>query len=571
MATASGPRELPGYVRRAWRVQRHDGYLARQNGELDSWTVSSLVEAHFKTQLEHYYQHDLTGTSKIASLSSMSTAKIIEMLAISDNVEADIRTIAKSINSVTLRQILNDPRTPYPTLRAFLAIPSIANSARQPVDIDEAVLANEKYIRSRGGEANRDGKYLVTLEDLSHVTGASSDDPQAPLAITRKDPPKGGFEILDECRQRTIRIQPNDAAFAETFERITKGILRGLDWSNVFVAGGMAVTTLLHTAGPTQDDDRSIRDCDVDVYLYGLDPEQANLKVEEIYNVWRSNLPPTNRQQLVVKNHKTILFLSDYPHRRIQIILKLLTSPTQALLNFDLDTCAVGFDGSRVLMLPRCARAMETGYGNFSSQSRSRTDQTSYSTFTMDLIFGHPLADRRASQEIRLLKYADRGFGLRILPSYAKSLEEDNLEKYLLNANDEEEENSPFWQKSRKPQGAEPGLKTLRRIAYLGQNYTRRFYFGVTPICTCPKWRWPDEEEWKHLCDTAMAFNDSLQAPIRDGGYPLSSPVISLCNLDSPKMHEDLPGGRRAIGGFELFMRHCEAWRLHACKKARSV
>ena len=364
MATASGRRELPDYIRRAWHLQPYNGYLARQNGELYTWTVSSLVEAHLKATLDHYYQHDLNDVRKISSLSSMSAGKILEMLDISDNVEADIRTIANCINSVTLRQILKDPRTPYLTLRAFLAVPSIANSARQPVDIDEVVLTHEKFIRSRGEEANRDGKYLVTLEDLARVLGAPSNDPQAPLVITRKDPPKGGFEILDEHRQRTIRIQPNDAAFAEAFERITKGMLRGLDWRNVFVASDMVITTLLHTAGPGRD--KSIHDGDVDIYLYGLGPEAANRKVEEIYNIWRSNLPPTNRQHLVVKTHKVIIFQSDYPNRRIQIILKLLNSPTQALLNFDLDACAVGFDGRRVLMLPRCARAIETGYAKFS-------------------------------------------------------------------------------------------------------------------------------------------------------------------------------------------------------------
>ena len=81
------------------------------------------------------------------------------------------------------------------------------------------------------------------------------------------------------------------------------------------------------------------------------------------------------------------------------------------------------------------------------------TDNISYSTFTMDLVFGHHLADRRASQEIRLFKYADRGFGLRVLPSYAKSLE-DNLQKRLRNTSAEREGDCPFWQMNRKPEGA---------------------------------------------------------------------------------------------------------------------
>lgn len=192
----------------------------------------------------------------------------------------------------------------------------------------------------------------------------------------------------------------------------------------------------------------------------------------------------------------------------------------------------------------------------------------------MDLIFGHPLADRRATQEIRLFKYADRGFGLRILPSYVKSLEEDNLEKYFPNSNEEEEQSpvSPFWQRSRKPHGAEAGLKTLGRIAYLGQNYTQRFYFGATPICKYPESRWLDAGEWKQLYETTLASNGPIRAPNHqrrdNGGRSMPFPCLCLSNLDPQSMHEDLADGRPAIGGFELFMRHCEAWRLYARRLA---
>lgn len=211
---------------------------------------------------------------------------------------------------------------------------------------------------------------------------------------------------------------------------------------------------------------------------------------------------------------------------------------------------------------------------NSSHSSHGATDRPSYSTFTMDLIFGHHLADRRATQEIRLFKYADRGFGLRILPSYVRCLEEDNLEKYFPNSNEEAEYSpvSPFWQKSRKPHEAEPGLKTLRRIAYLGHNYTQRFYFGATPICKDPGFRWLDAGEWKQLYETTLASNNLIRTPHHqrrdNGGHVMPFPALFLSYLDTPKMHEDVPGGRAAIGGFELFMRHCEAWRLHARKLA---
>jgi len=60
-------------------------------------------------------------------------------------------------------------------------------------------------------------------------------------------------------------------------------------------------------------------------------------------------------------------------------------SEAEVLLNFDLDPCAMCWNGKEVRMLPRCARALETGY----------------TAFTMDLVYGHHLGDRRATQEIR--------------------------------------------------------------------------------------------------------------------------------------------------------------------------
>ena len=244
-----------------------------------------------------------------------------------------------------------------------------------------------------------------------------------------------------------MEILPSSTSFSQTFDRVTNGILRGLDWSNLLVAGGMALTTLLHTDA-IMDNEKSVREPDIAIFVYGLGPEDANRKAEEIHDIWAANLPAST-ERLVVKNAKTITLIPSYPHRRIQIMLKLSNSPTDILLNFDLDPCALGYDGSSVFMLPRCARAIETGY----------------STFTMDLIFGHHLSGRRASTDRRLFKYAGRGFGLRLLPSYARYLENSQCGK----------QDSIEWtsrparirhvakeQRNRWPFGPEPGLKTLK-------------------------------------------------------------------------------------------------------------
>ena len=578
---------FPHFILNGWRLQQGEEGRARAAGELKESTTSSLAETFMTSQLDKHFASTDQGRST-PSLASIAVAKVLEILENSDNLAADVKTILENLSSTTLHQLLNDPRTPYPLLRNFLNLPqTLAVRDRPIVDVDEANLRNEHYIRSR--DSNRDGMYLVFLEDLIDVLPKASQD-KTSISLIRKDPPKGGLEILDELRKRELTIQPSSTSFCGVFERITHGILRGLDWSNVLVAGGMALTTLLHT-DPSKDNDRAVRDPDIDLYIYGLGPQDANRKVEEIYNTWVRNLPATAQAKLVVKNAKVINFLSSYPHRRIQIVLKLLPSPTDILLNFDLDACAVGFDGSRVLMLPRCARAIETGY----------------SVFTMDLVWGHHLGDRRASQENRVFKYADRGFGLRILPSYARSLEEENLEAVFFKkpqssasagkvVDDEGDgaRNQCSWrcpQRDRKPYGRyEPGLKTLKRIAYLGKDFVHRFYFGATPLAIS-KNRYamqrdfsdPNKVGAKHIIDQdeenawLERFNqiDHDNTVVREAnnrrralGEPLEVPHISLVDLDSQDMHRGLPDGRRGLGNFEIFMRHCEAWRLHVRREA---
>lgn len=573
---------LPPFILNGWRLQHGEEGRAKAAEQLKEFTTSSLAETFMTFQLDKRFANPDRSVSA-PSLASIAVAKVLEALENSGDLATDVKTIAESLSSTTLRQLLNDPRTPYQLLRTFLTLAqTLAAKDRRFMDVDEAVFRNEHYMRSR--DNNEDGRYLVSLEDLCKILSKDSQNSR-PLSFARKDPPKGGLEILDELRKRELTIQPSSASFCKVFERITHGILRGLDWSNVLVAGGMALTTLLHT-DPTKDDDRAVRDPDIDLYIYGLGPEDANRKIGEIHGTWVRSLPATAQARLVVKNARTINLLSSYPHRRIQIVLKLLHSLTDVLLNFDLDACAVGFDGSRVLMLPRCARAIETGY----------------SVFTMDLVWGHHLSHRRASQDSRIFKYADRGFGLRILPSYARSIEEDNLEAAVfkkcrapasahkkIDDEDDEAWTQGTWhwsQRDRKPHGrSEPGLKTLKRIAYLGQDFVHRFYFGATPLAISQE-RYdrqrdlgdPNKAGAEHVINQDRedewleAFNqtDLDNRVVREAndrrkalGERSEGPLIRLIDLDTQEMHRGLPDGRRGLGNLEIFMRHCEAWRLH--------
>ena len=594
---------LPEFLTTSWRLNWVLDALAEAQLKDSTWTVSTLTEAYLKAQLNtHSRQLDEqkayhVSSGQTPSLVSISAGKIIQLLKESDNLEADMQTITKSLDSTVIREIFRDVRTPYTLLRAFLEIEQRRSSKSDPgtveenldtfQDIDEAVLLNERYIRSRSSTSNQDNQCLVTLEHLVKILGGAPTDMESTVLVKRKDPPVGGFEMLDAKRQPTVKIQADSDTFRKAFDRATKGILKGLDWSGVFVAGGIVLNTLLHTP-IDQEHDYQIKQSDIDIYLYGLTAEQANEKLEHIYDTWSSNLPVGNRQKLVIKNAKTITFLADYPNRRVQIVLKLLPSPTQILLNFDLDACAIGFDGTRVLMLPRCARAIETGY----------------SIFTMDLIYGHYLGARRATRESRVFKYADRGFGLRILPSYVRTLEgdippdtirmstpasNDMSNQAIVTDPDSDMEGTPssdsddnldysgtlYWPfgskyktlgRYRKPAGDEPPLKTLKRIAYLGQDFTDRFYFGSTPIALesgddIQGVEWSEDYEVRKA--NWAAFQEANDRK-RAAGEPLAGPLMHLAELDTSKRHRGLPGGRSGLGQFELFMRHCEAWRLDA-------
>ncbi|KAJ7178464.1 hypothetical protein C8R43DRAFT_871692 [Mycena crocata] len=216
-----------------------------------------------------------------------------------------------------------------------------------------------------------------------------------------------GFEIMCDARQGHITIQPSTEAFRQAFEQMSDGLLRNLNWKNIMVAGGIMLGTLFSVALPGNEEDISKLWAlsDIDMYIYDLSATEATDKINHVYDTFRSNLP-AGTGTVAVKNSKTITFYARYPLRRIQLVLKLVKSPKDVLLNFDIDICAMGWDGTDVLMLPRAARALETGCN----------------IFPMSIIQGHYLSERRASQPTRVFKYANKGYGLRILPSYLESL-----------------------------------------------------------------------------------------------------------------------------------------------------
>lgn len=248
--------------------------------------------------------------------------------------------------------------------------------------------------------------YMCRLSDplTAHLFGPLDADGVHTIARPPSDS-LPGMRILDATRAERVRVRGIDT-FRTAFDRISNNALRGLDWTNVLIAGGIVLASLMNF----DQAESQAMSSDIDLYIYGLNAEEAMAKVMHIEEVFVRNLPsaaaPTSASgdgvgnsspslpYGVLRNSKTITLVPQYPHRRVQIILKLLSNPMETLLNFDLDPAAVAYDGQEVWMLPRAARSIVTGYTVFSMdliQGKTRPAEQLKVTFLTQAPFNRSL------------------------------------------------------------------------------------------------------------------------------------------------------------------------------------
>ncbi|KAI5121629.1 hypothetical protein M0805_001158 [Coniferiporia weirii] len=195
----------------------------------------------------------------------------------------------------------------------------------------------------------------------------------------RKDGEPCVVETLDEFRK-------NWAIF-------TEGALSQLtDWNNVIAAGGSVLGCLLPISQANKESRRTMRKyfhssayptSDIDLFLWGLNPEQAEVKINQIYEAVRDSVP---WDATCVRTKHAISIHSQYPYRSVQIVLRLYHSPGEILAGFDVDAPCVAYDGTRVLANARSIVAL--------MRQANTVDMTR----------------RSPSYEVRLAKYASRGF-----------------------------------------------------------------------------------------------------------------------------------------------------------------
>eukprot|EP00927_Polykrikos_kofoidii_P043731 TRINITY_DN37814_c0_g1_i1.p1 TRINITY_DN37814_c0_g1~~TRINITY_DN37814_c0_g1_i1.p1 ORF type:complete len:1871 (-),score=397.34 TRINITY_DN37814_c0_g1_i1:75-5687(-) len=185
------------------------------------------------------------------------------------------------------------------------------------------------------------------------------------------------------------------AEFKENFDIFTEGLLKDLNWDNLFVAGGSvlaALSPLPAQHNGTRQQKRkyfhheAYTASDVDIFFYGLDENQASEKLKEVYFTICDSFPDPGVQPICFRTQHAVTIVSKFPYRHVQIILRLYKSPSEVLAGFDVDSCSVGYDGSNVWMTPRCHNSVTAQFNTVDMTRRSPTYET------------------------RLAKYAGRGF-----------------------------------------------------------------------------------------------------------------------------------------------------------------
>jgi len=205
------------------------------------------------------------------------------------------------------------------------------------------------------------------------------------VVMLQKKVPK----VLTQCRKLglTGKAIVSQNEFITRWTTFTNGILNGLDWTNVFCAGGAILGNLVaDNAGYTTSD--------IDLFLYGLDTDEtANAKLREIHAMIVRN---TGCQGDVIRTARAVTILNTHPYRHVQVVLRAYKSPAEVLLGFDIDSCTVGFDGKNIYCMERFKRALTKGYNLVNISRRSLT------------------------YEQRLYKYSRRGFAVAV-PNLDKS------------------------------------------------------------------------------------------------------------------------------------------------------
>ncbi|KAI1782779.1 ankyrin [Ganoderma leucocontextum] len=292
------------------------------------------------------------------------------------------------------------PQTPEAD--AFLT--RIAQLPPVPVDTDvlsqalQPSLDDEAELRKLWATDKTNARLGDLHVGLVDVFDAPDDIRKTRARVVNDDADLNAHHILPLSKDRRRKEgEPSMVASLDEFKKnwaiFTEGSLSQLtDWSNIVAAGGSVQACLAPVPDSAKVSKRAMRKyfhnsafptSDVDLFLYGLTPEQAEAKMQAVYEAVRDSVP---WDVTCVRTRHTVSIHSQYPYRSVQIVLRLYSSPAEILAGFDVDAPCCAFDGERVWASPRAIVAM--------MRQANTVDMTR----------------RSPSYEVRLTKYSMRAF-----------------------------------------------------------------------------------------------------------------------------------------------------------------
>ncbi|EKM59033.1 uncharacterized protein PHACADRAFT_205211 [Phanerochaete carnosa HHB-10118-sp] len=265
-------------------------------------------------------------------------------------------------------------------------------------DVLKPSLEDEAELRKLFAQDKKNSRLLDPHVGLVNVFDAPEDirKTRARVVANEEDlSAKYVMPLSEDCRRKDGA--PAMVASLDEFKKnwaiFTEGSLSQLaDWSNIVAAGGSVQACLAPVPDSAKASKRTLRKyfhnrafptSDVDLFLYGLTPEQAEVKINSIYEAVRDSIP---WDVTCIRTKHTVSIHSQYPYRAVQIVLRLYQSPAEILAGFDVDAPCCAFDGEHVWANPRAIVAM--------MRQCNTTDITR----------------RSPSYEVRLTKYSSRDF-----------------------------------------------------------------------------------------------------------------------------------------------------------------
>jgi hypothetical protein len=293
--------------------------------------------------------------------------------------------------------VFNIPKLPTGTVKDFVSY--VSENPKTPIArLLEPYKAFESelrkvYAQQPSHEAVKDGGINLVPIFAGHE-GEIRIRARRLDAETEEEKGKYIMSLKDEDRkpEGAPAVVSSFKDFQQNFNLFSESSLTELNWNNVVAAGTAVTTALLPVPHQWAGNKRTLRTyyhehlapaSDVDLFLYGLNEEQA---IEKIKQIERSIKDSILHETITVRTKNAITIASQHPTRHVQIVLRLYDFLSQIVTGFDVDCACAVYDGKQVYAAPRAVVAFMTQCN------------------TIDL------GRRSPSYESRLSKYSRRGF-----------------------------------------------------------------------------------------------------------------------------------------------------------------